>query len=283
MSILRGVKKVFKYTPTMDGAGVKLRRAFGFYQTPKFDPFLLLDEFHSDKPEDYINGFSWHPHRGIETVTYILEGSVVHEDSLGNKETISAGGVQWMTAGKGIIHQEMPEEGKPGVWGFQLWINLSSSHKMIPCKYQDINASQVPVFEGKNNCVIKIIAGKIKEVEGPVKNKNCDPEFLDIIVPPNTEFRHKIAAGRNVFAYVYKGAATFMDDDDEVIVASGHSALFSNGDSIFLESGGNGIRFLLLSGLPIKEPIAWSGPIVMNTDAELRQAFKDYEEGTFLD
>ena len=282
MSVLRGIKKVIKYDPALEGAGVKVRRAFGFSYISQFDPFLLLDEFRSKKAEDYLLGFPWHPHRGIETVTYLLEGTIAREDSLGNKGFIDKGCVQWMTAGAGIIHREMPLKKDEGIWGFQLWVNLPQKHKMSKPAYRDIGPGDIPIITDKSGVRIKIIAGCYGDARGPVRDIVTDPRYLDISVPPNTCFKCKVPPGRNAFAYVYSGAAIFINGDDQHIVASGHTALFLNGNSIMLEGGGAGAGFLLISGVPIREPIAWSGPIVMNDDMELRQAFKEYEDGTFL-
>jgi redox-sensitive bicupin YhaK (pirin superfamily) len=278
----RKVKTALKSRPTLEGAGVHLRRAFGNNEIPLFDPFLLLDDFRGDDPEKYRMGFPWHPHRGIETITYMLDGSVEHGDSMGNKGVISSGDVQWMTAGSGIIHQEMPKGDKNGaMYGFQLWANLPASHKMMPPRYRDVKSKQIPEIKNKNGVVIRIICGTVDKTSGPVKDIVTDPEYLDVSVPSNTEFIHAARQGYTVFAYVIDGEA-FFDGKQKTPAGNGSIILFEDGDGIAARTEKSAIRFLLVSGKPLNEPVAWYGPIVMNTDEELRIAFEEYENGTFI-
>lgn len=266
----------------LEGAGVHLKRAFGSQHIPELDPFLLLDDFHSNDPAKYIKGFPWHPHRGIETITYILHGDVAHGDSMGNKGIISSGDVQWMTAGNGIIHQEMPKGDKNNLlWGFQLWANLPASHKMMPPRYREIKKQDIPELELDSGAKVRIISGRINTVEGPVKDIVIDPQFLDITLPANTVFDHDILSGHKVFAYVIDGKACF---DPEGAQPVGHETLviFDDGDSVHISTKNETARFLLISGRPINEPIAWHGPIVMNTDEELETAFDEFRNNTFL-
>jgi len=282
MQDVRTIRAVIKGKPTMEGAGVHLRRIFGNNEVPMFDPFLMLDDFRSYNPEHFRAGFPWHPHRGIETITYVLSGDVEHGDSMGNKGLISSGDTQWMTAGSGIIHQEMPlgdTEGK--MEGFQLWANLPKSHKMMPPRYRDIKNSQVPVVSLENGVKIKIICGKVGDCEGPVKDIVVDPEYLDVTIPAASDFRHSTKNGHTVFAYVIDGQGYF-DETKAKSVANGSVCLYEDGDHILVTTGTESVRFLLISGKPIGEPVAWYGPIVMNTDQELRQAFEEYQNGTFV-
>lgn len=282
MEKVRKIKKILKGMPILEGAGVHLKRAFGHQHVPELDPFLLLDDFHSNVPEKYLKGFPWHPHRGIETITYILHGNVEHGDSMGNKGIIRSGDVQWMTAGNGIVHQEMPKGDKDSLlWGFQLWANLPASHKMMPPRYQEIKKEEIPELALASGVTIRIIAGNIHDVQGPVKDIVIDPQFLDITIPEHTVFEHDIPAGHRVFAYVIDGRGIFEPDEGEVI---GHETLviFDDGDRVSIAAGDRKVRFLLVSGRPIKEPIAWQGPIVMNTDEELETAFEEYRNNTFL-
>jgi redox-sensitive bicupin YhaK (pirin superfamily) len=297
--MFRRVTKTFKATPTIEGAGVHLKRAFGFHQVSLLDPFLLLDDFHSNNPDDYIRGFPWHPHRGIETITYMLHGEVEHGDSMGNKGTIYSGDVQWMTAGSGIIHQEMPKGQKDGLmWGFQLWANLPASHKMMAPRYRDVKSEQIPEIITGAGVRIRIICGELDNVNGPVRDIVIDPEYLDITIPPESNFRHPVKNGHNVFAYVIDGAAHFDEGHDsntfEVVGASyfdlkrdrlidsENLIIFSNGDEVIVTTENKSVRFLLISGRPIGEPVAWYGPIVMNTQEELKIAFEEYQNGTFI-
>ena len=299
MSTVRRIQKVWKSTPTIEGAGVHLKRAFGNYQVPQLDPFLLLDDFRSDNPNHYLRGFPWHPHRGIETITYVLSGRVEHGDSLGNGGVIHPGDVQWMTAGSGIIHQEMPKGDKDGLMGgFQLWANLPASHKMMDPRYRDVKNQQIPEISLKNGVRIKIICGKIGGTQGPVQDIVTGPEYLDVTIPAGAKFTHPVGRGQNVFAYVIEGEGYFDQSRDafghEVIGANyfdlkrscicGNQTmiLYGDGDEVSVAAEKDGVRFLLVSGRPIGEPVAWYGPIVMNTQEELRLAFEEYESGKFI-
>lgn len=299
MSIIRGIKKVFRSRPTIEGAGVHLERVFGWDQVPQLDPFLLLDDFHSDKPADYIKGFPWHPHRGIETITYILQGRVEHGDSIGNSGVISPGDIQWMTAGSGIIHQEMPKGQENGLlWGFQLWANLPASHKMMQPRYRDVKSSTVPEVVTDQGVRIKIISGVVNNVAGQVNEIITEPEYLDVAVPPQTNFSHPAKKGHTVCAYILEGKGYFEQERNpynyeitsrnwfehsrESLMGPKNLILFNDGDTVTISTQKEGVRFLLISGKPIREPVAWYGPIVMNTQEELRIAFDEYESGTFL-
>jgi redox-sensitive bicupin YhaK (pirin superfamily) len=278
----RTIKKVITSRPTREGAGVHLRRVFGNNEVPLFDPFLLLDDFRSDNPEHYLAGFPWHPHRGIETITYVLCGDVEHGDSMGNKGVISDGCTQWMTAGSGIIHQEMPrgnDEGK--MEGFQLWANLPKSHKMMPPRYRDIKSGDVPEVKLDNGVRIKVIAGRVNGVQGAVKDIVIDPEYLDVTMPAGAAFTHETPKGHTVFAYVIGGQGYF-DGNKDKLIGNGTACLYSDGHAVQITTGKEGVRFLLISGKPIKEPVAWYGPIVMNTEEELEVAFDEYQKGTFI-
>lgn len=268
--------------PTMEGAGVHLRRGFGFSNAERHDPFLLFDDFRSDNPNHYRKGFPWHPHRGIETITYVLKGDVEHGDSLGNKGVISGGDVQWMTAGNGIIHQEMPKGDVNGsMHGFQLWLNLPTKEKMCSPRYRDISAGDIPLVIGENGATIKIICGKVGNTLGPVDGISTDPEYLDISLPANSSFTHPTATGYTTIAYVIGGSAWFEPEEAEEY-SNKTLLLFSDGDQVVIKAGARGVRFLFLAGKPLHEPIAWKGPIVMNTEEELRQAFEEFRNGTFL-
>jgi hypothetical protein len=282
MSKIREVRVTLKSRSTMEGAGVRLKRAFG-YADPSLDPFLLLDDFHSDNPNDYIAGFPWHPHRGIETITYMLHGQIEHGDSMDNSGVIGAGDVQWMTAGSGIIHQEMPKknENDPVLAGFQLWANLPASHKMMDPRYRDITKEQIPEVIVNDSVRVKIICGEVNGVKGPVQDIVTDPEYLDVSIEPNSVFKHAIDNTYNVFAYVIEGEATFNPTKDE-IVGTEHLVIFKEGDEVLIQTKDKSVRFLLISGKPIGEPVAWRGPIVMNSEEELRIAFDEYNKGTFI-
>ncbi len=284
MSSIREIRKILKSKPTIEGAGVHLKRVFGNSEVPLFDPFLLLDDFRSDNPLDYIKGFPWHPHRGIETITYVLNGDVKHGDSLGNKGTISSGDVQWMTAASGIIHQEMPiGDGTGKMYGFQLWANLPSRKKMMEPRYRDVSNKQIPEVKLQNGTTIKVISGEVSGVKGPVEDIVIDPEYLDITVPANSEFRHPTKQGHTVFAYIIDGQGCFCKEKDPFTYEKDETiVLFDDGDEIMVLTEEHGVRFLLISGKPIGEPVAWYGPIVMNTQEELRIAFEEYEKGTFI-
>jgi quercetin 2,3-dioxygenase len=295
----RKIRKVLKSKPTIEGAGVHLNRVFGFSEAPMFDPFLMLDDFRSDNPGDYIKGFPWHPHRGIETITYVLEGDVEHGDSLGNKGVISSGDVQWMTAGNGIIHQEMPKGDKNGrMYGFQLWANLPSRQKMMNPRYRDVKSQQIPEVRLAGNTTIKVVSGEVSGTKGPVQDIVIDPEYIDVTVPAKSEFRHPTKRGHTVFAYIIGGqgyfcrekkpftydmqGANYFDMQRDPFAGNGTIVLFDDGDEISVLTEGHEVRFLLISGKPIGEPVAWYGPIVMNTREELQIAFDEYRQGTFI-
>jgi redox-sensitive bicupin YhaK (pirin superfamily) len=282
MKEARKIRTVIKSKPTLEGAGVHLNRVFGYYEVPLFDPFLLLDDFRSDNPEHYVRGFPWHPHRGIETITYVLRGDVEHQDSMGNKGVISAGDTQWMTAGSGIIHQEMPQGDPEGrMEGFQLWANLPKAHKMMGPRYREVKQAQVPEVVLKNGITIRVICGQVEGKQGPVQDIVIDPEYLDVSVPANSEFVHKTKRGHTAFAYVIAGKVRF-DAKSDALVGNGSLALFEDGDYLLAATGADAVRFLLISGKPIGEPVAWRGPIVMNTEEELETAFEEYQNGTFI-
>ncbi len=282
MKYTRKINKIIQSRPTLEGAGVHLRRAFGNNHVPLFDPFLMFDDFRSDRPQDYIKGFPWHPHRGIETITYVLNGEVEHGDSMGNKGVISAGDTQWMTAGSGIIHQEMPRGDSQGrMGGFQLWANLPKSHKMMEPRYRDIKSAEVPVVSLDNGVKISVICGKVGEYEGPVRGIVIDPEYLDITVPAKSALKHPTKQGHTVFSYVIEGEGYF-DETHMNPIANGMVALYSDGDHVAVRTAEVPVRFLLISGKPLGEPVAWGGPIVMNTDEELQLAFEEYRNGSFI-
>ena len=300
MSTFRKIAKVWKSRPTIEGAGVHLKRAFGFNEVPQLDPFLLLDDFHSDDPDKYLPGFPWHPHRGIETITYVLHGDVEHGDSMGNRGTIAAGDIQWMTAGSGIVHQEMPKGDASGtLWGFQLWANLPRTHKMMEPRYREVKETQIPEVKLASGARVKVICGRVNSVGGPVRDIVTDPEYLDVSVPAGAAFRHSVRSGHQAFAYVVEGKAYFDVDRDayahEVVATrwadTRRDCMFGpeslvlyerEGGEVMVTAGDAPVRFLLVSGRPIGEPVAWYGPIVMNTREELRIAFEEYENGTFL-
>jgi quercetin 2,3-dioxygenase len=299
MKTVRKIRKIWKSRPVIEGAGVHLKRAFGYNQVPQLDPFLLLDDFRSDNPDHYLQGFPWHPHRGIETITYVLNGEVEHGDSMGNSGRISSGDVQWMTAGSGIVHQEMPKGDRNKVMaGFQLWANLPASHKMMDPRYRDVMAHQIPEISFKDGARVKIICGSVEGTQGPVRDIVTDPEYLDVTVPAGATFTYPVKPEKNVFAYVIDGEGYFDQDRDayahEVIGSTyfdfkrncvcGNETivLYGNGDEVSVTPGEKGVRFLLVSGRPIREPVAWYGPIVMNTQEELKVAFQEYKDGKFL-
>lgn len=296
---IRPVRRLVESRPTREGAGVQLRRAFGFGQTGDTDPFLLLDDFRNEHPESYLAGFPWHPHRGIETITYVLAGTVEHGDSMGNAGTIGAGDIQWMTAGRGIIHQEMPKGDSTGrMHGFQLWANLPSHLKMTDPRYQEIKAPDVPEITDDDGTHIRLVAGSLWGRRGPVEGIAADPTYVDVRVPPGKRKSIPVETSRNAFAYVFEGEGTFaaasapmaptteiVGLEDPVATRAGNRSLvlFDRGDEVTVQAGEQGIRFLLASGQPLREPVAWYGPIVMNTDAELQHAFTQLRDGTFLD
>jgi redox-sensitive bicupin YhaK (pirin superfamily) len=296
---LRPIKRLIKAKPTLEGAGVHLRRAFGFGNTSDFDPFLLLDDFRNDIPNDYLAGFPWHPHRGIETITYVLAGTVEHGDSMGNHGAIGAGDIQWMTAGRGIIHQEMPKGDSLGqMHGFQLWANLPSSLKMTAPRYQEVKAVEIPVVTDDDGTMARIVCGSFWGKKGPVDGIAADPIYLDVTVPPGKRKKLPVETTRHAFAYVFAGSGKFCNASAPLAVptegicwadttlpteADNRSlVLFDSGDEVEVQAGENGIRFLLVSGKPLEEPVAWYGPIVMNTQEQLQQAFLELQKGTFL-
>ena len=281
MSEIRRIKLTLKSRSTLEGAGVRLKRAFGYNETPLFDPFLLLDHFGSDNPNDYLAGFPWHPHRGIETITYMLQGEIEHEDSLGNRGVIQNGDVQWMTAGNGIIHQEMPKRYEGKMEGFQLWANLPASHKMMDPRYRDVKKEQIPEVVFENDVKVKVVCGEINGIKGPVQDIITEPEYLDVTVPPDTQFTHLVKKGHKVFAYVIEGEGYFDSEKDQ-LKRTQDLVIYQDGDLLQINSLHKSLRFLLISGKPIGEPIAWRGPIVMNTNEELMVAFEEYRNGTFI-
>ncbi len=296
---IRAVKQITQSQPTLEGAGVKLRRAFGFGNTDEFDPFLLLDDFRNENPDDYVAGFPWHPHRGIETITYVLAGEVSHGDSLGNSGTLGAGDVQWMTAGSGILHQEMPQGDARGrMHGFQLWANLPRSLKMTKPRYQDVSARDVPEVVDDDGTRVRIVVGDFWGKRGPVEGIAADPRYLDVFVPAGKRKTLPVETTRHAFAYVFEGSGSFRDaskpqavmtdrigpsgEEFRDSVGNRSLVLFDAGDEVTVQAGPDGIRFLLVSGKPLEEPVAWQGPIVMNTPEELRQAYAELRNGTFI-
>jgi len=297
---IRPIKRIVQSKPTIEGAGVKLRRAFGFGDTGETDPFLLLDDFRNDRPADYLAGFPWHPHRGIETITYVLSGTVEHGDSLGNRGTLGAGDVQWMTAGRGIMHQEMPQGDAHGrMHGFQLWANLPSSLKMTAPRYQDVTAGEIPEVVEDDGTRVRVVCGEFWGKKGPVDGVAAEPRYLDVSVPAGRRRKLKVETERHAFAYIFEGDGRFASasrpfgvltekqvDGEELLmrepVGDRSLVLFDSGDEIEVQAGERGIRFLLVSGKPIEEPVAWHGPIVMNTRAQLEQAVAELRNGTFI-
>jgi len=296
---LRPVSRLIKSKPTLEGAGVHLRRAFGFGNTTETDPFLLLDDFRNEKPEDYLAGFPWHPHRGIETITYVLAGEVEHADSIGNKGAITAGDVQWMTAGRGIVHQEMPKGNAKGqMHGFQLWANLPARLKMTAPRYQEVKAPEIPEVTDDDGTKVRLITGQFWGKRGPVEGIAADPTYIDVTVPPRKRKTLPVETTHHAFAYVFAGSGKFCNASAPLSVptegmgwadttlateADNRSlVLFGTGDEVTVEAGEQGIRFLLVSGRPLREPVAWYGPIVMNTQEQLQQAFEELQKGTFL-
>jgi len=295
----RRIRKVTKSRPTIEGAGVHLHRAIGFANPEAHDPFLLLDDFRSDVPEEYVRGFPWHPHRGIETITYVWRGDVEHGDSLGNSGVISGGDVQWMTAGSGIIHQEMPKGDSQGsMHGFQLWANLPAAYKMMNPRYRGLTGAEIPEVVDPGGTRIKVIAGTVLGVAGPVRDVIIEPEYLDIIVPPESTFEHPTPRGHTVFAYVVGGSGSFCSQRDpfsfeaegenyfdmerSALIGNRNLVDFEDGDAVSIATEGEAMRLLLVSGRPLREPIAWYGPIVMNTQEELRLAYEELRRGTFI-
>jgi len=299
MAKTRSIRKVIKSKPTLEGAGVHLRRAFGRSEVPELDPFLMLDDFRSDDPRFYLKGFPWHPHRGIETITYMLYGRVEHGDSMGNQGIIAGGDVQWMTAGSGIIHQEMPK-GDPGgqMGGFQLWANLPSSQKMMDPRYRGLTEAQIPLVSIGRGVTVRVICGKVAGVQGPITDIITDPEYLDVTVPARTKFSHPTRSGYTVFSYIIEGegyfcrekgpspyqreGSNYFDMDGKPSLGNHTLVIFENGEEVMVRTEDEAVRFLLISGKPIGEPVAWYGPIVMNTQEELERAFNEYQNGTFI-
>ena len=296
---IRPVHRIVEAQPTMEGAGVKLRRAFGFGDTDETDPFLLLDDFRNERPEDYLAGFPWHPHRGIETITYVLAGDVTHADSLGNQGSLGAGDVQWMTAGRGILHQEMPKGDAQGrMHGFQLWANLPSSLKLTAPRYQDVKSNDIPDLTDDDGTRVRVVVGEFWGQRGPVDGIAADPQYLDVWVPPGQRKVLPVDTRRRAFAYVFEGSGTFRDASEpfgvlveepgpveivsRALVGDRSLVLFSSGDEVVVNAGEHGIRFLLISGQPLQEPVAWHGPIVMNTKAEIKQALAELRDGSFI-
>jgi hypothetical protein len=299
MAGTRQIRKVMKSKPTIEGAGVHLKRAFGYSQVPLFDPFLLFDDFRSDDPDLYLKGFPWHPHRGIETITYMLRGTVEHGDSMGNKGVIYPGDVQWMTAGSGIIHQEMPKGDPHGfMFGFQLWANLPASHKMMGPRYREVKTDQIPEVDLPGGVRLRIISGSYGKEQGPVQGIITDPEYFDITVPKKKEYIHPTKKGHTVIAYIIEGkgyfckerdpfsyeiaGANYFDIQRDPFMGDGSVILFEDGNEIMVSTEDEPVRFLFMSGKPIREPVAWYGPIVMNTQEELRVAFQEFRDGTFI-
>jgi redox-sensitive bicupin YhaK (pirin superfamily) len=296
---IRPVRRVVPSKPVLEGAGVRVRRAFGFGATDETDPFLLLDDFRNERPEDYLAGFPWHPHRGIETITYVLAGTVEHGDSLGNRGVMGAGDVQWMTAGRGILHQEMPKGDERGrMHGFQLWANLPASLKMTAPRYQDVAARDIPQVVDDDGTAVRVVCGSFWGKTGPVDGIAADPHYLDVSIPPGVRRALPVETARHAFAYVFEGGATFRDASEPRPVLTEDAGvnapptrdftgdrslvLFDRGDEVVAQAGPEGVRFLLVSGKPLREPVAWRGPIVMNTEAELSRAWEELRNGTFI-
>ncbi len=281
-SPIRGLEAILPSRETIEGAGVHLRRAFGATEVPRLDPFLLLDDFRSQNPAEFVAGFPWHPHRGIETVTYMIDGFVEHEDSIGNKGVIRSGDVQWMTAGNGIIHQEMPKHLNDGrMGGFQLWVNLPADHKMMDPRYQEVQAAHIPQVNPSKDVAVHVIAGQVSGVRGPVRDIVVEPEYLDVRIQPHGVFEHPLTPGHRAFAYVLAGRGRFDDASGEV-VDSENLVLFRDGGRVRVEAMDRPLRFLLVSGKPLHEPVAWWGPIVMNNRRELEAAVEEFQNGTFV-
>ena len=296
---IRPVNRIERALPHVEGAGVNLNRAFGFSKPQDFDPFLLLDDFRNERPEDYLAGFPWHPHRGIETITYVLHGTVEHGDSIGNSGTIGAGDIQWMTAGSGIVHQEMPKGDEAGrMHGFQLWANLPRDLKMTPPRYQEVKSPDIPEITDDDGTRVRVVCGEFWGKRGPVDGIAADPVYLDVSIPPLRRKVLPVSVQSQAFAYVFAGSGIFADasepqavpteDEHGLTIAAPAEAdnrsliLFDRGDEVVVHAGEEGIRFLLVSGRPLREPVAWYGPVVMNTQSELQLAFQELQDGTFL-
>ncbi len=279
---IRTIQRIIEALPTSDGAGVKLRRSLGSSQHARLDPFLMLDEFSSENPDDYIAGFPSHPHRGFETVTYLLDGHMLHEDHLGNRGDLKTGAVQWMCAGRGIIHSEMPQQTEGRLRGFQLWLNLPAKEKMKPAGYRDIEPSEIPVVALPGGGHAKVIAGTLETdvaaIDGPMQGGTTDPLYIDVELPAHASFAQKLPSVRNAFLYVFEGSATIADRE----LANHHAAVLGAGDEVRVTAGGSGARFLLLAARPLNEPVVQYGPFVMNTREEIEQAINDYQSGRLV-
>ncbi|MHA2364657.1 MAG: pirin family protein [Candidatus Hodarchaeales archaeon] len=276
----RSIKKILETIPTLEGAGVSLRRVFGNREAELLDPFLLMDDFGSEDPEDWIKGFPWHPHRGIETITYVMNGKVKHEDSLGNGGVISTGDIQWMTAGSGIVHQEMPELDKGSLWGFQLWANLPASQKMMDPRYRDIQSSDLPIITYKDNIQVKLISGEFAGMKGPIQDIIIEPQYFDVTMPRDTSFSLEVPSEHTVFNYVIDGSALFGKEEKNI--GNQNLIIYNYGENVEITTEEENTRFLLISGKPLKEPIAWYGPIVMNTQDQIYEAVNEYQSGNFI-
>jgi quercetin 2,3-dioxygenase len=281
MTAVRMVQQVFDARETIEGAGVRLHRGFGYPEVPRFDPFLMLDDFRSDNPADYMAGFPWHPHRGIETVTYMLAGTVEHGDSMGHAGAVRAGSVQWMTAGSGIIHQEMPKPVNGRMGGFQLWVNLPRQDKWMDPRYQEVERASIPEIIAEAGLTVRVICGTYDGITGPVREIVADPAFFDVEMGPHMAFNHRTREGYTLFMYVIAGTGSF-DPENVQLIRTRQVALFGDGKEVRVQTGDEPVRFLLFAGKPIGEPVAWYGPIVMNTQEELKDAFRDYRNGTFI-
>lgn len=299
MDKTRKIQKVLISQPTLEGAGVHLRRGFGFREAPMFDPFLMFDDFRQDDPDKYLPGFPWHPHRGIETITYMIRGTAEHGDSMGNSGVIGPGDVQWMTAGSGVIHQEMPKGGPDGrMGGFQLWANLPASRKMMDPRYRDVKRADIPEVKMPGGVTARVICGAVGKTRGPVRDIVIDPDYIDVAMPPGTEFVHPTKPGHTVLAYIFEGEACFSDEpglssydvepasyfdlERRPFLGDASVILFGDGSRLKVTTTDSPVRFLLMSGRPLGEPVAWRGPIVMNTQEELQAAFREYRAGTFI-
>jgi len=277
----RAISAILPSRETIEGAGVHLRRAFGGNEVPRLDPFLLLDDFRSENPLEYVAGFPWHPHRGIETVTYMLDGFVEHEDSIGNRGVISRGDVQWMTSGSGIIHQEMPKPRDGFMGGFQLWVNLPATDKMMDPRYQEVKRASIPEVEAAQGVRVRVVSGEVAGVRGPVQGIVVEPEYLDVRIEPKAVFDHPLREGHTAFAYVLSGHGRFDEETREPVDAE-NLVIFQDGPRVRIEAGSEALRFLLISGKPLREPVAWWGPIVVNNRRELEVAIEEFQSGTFI-
>ncbi|MCI4323393.1 MAG: pirin family protein [Thermoplasmata archaeon] len=281
-STIRNVSTVLDGTDTLEGAGVRLRRAFGHDIVPRLDPFLLMDHFRSRNPLDYTAGFPWHPHRGIETVTYMLDGSVDHEDSLGHEGSIAPGDIQWMTSGSGILHQEMPRRTEGLLEGFQLWVNMPARAKMSQPAYRGVPSHHIPAVRTDDGASIRVVAGTLGDQKGPVQNEAVDPTYWDVTLPAGAPFEAPTPPGHTVLAYTVGGRVESESPEASTAVGARRTILFGDGDAVQLRAGPDGGRFLFVMGRPLREPVAWWGPIVMNSDAQLREAITELRRGDFI-